>query len=735
MRHPPLRTILPLSSPPIESTPPPLQQGSTPPPPHDTICDNRTMSVVHKEHHEKGAMDAGISPIVSSADQATIPGLTSLVFLSTATTSVRHHEQQPWMLHHVLCIDALEQASTKIIPTCCLPSHSFWHRVVRHVLGCLRDHKIVPWVQSWFCTRHPRNLVTGQSYRGINSILLYAYQTNTQCHEPYYATYLQIREEQGKLKCGSQSIHLMNYVPRMHRRRRAVDRGSDTEEEHVDQPVMARKFFIVYNVALCAKGTTLCSKLRAAQNRDEPTPVMSTHLDESAVLMELLALYSLSQQTSPRSMTIATPRCTTTTSSTMSTTVSRNHGMTTHPGVIPDCLYDADTDKKTTSTHPVYARLCSFISLPKLLHQDDVNVASPPSLEFRPRYNTVTDTITIPPCDTFVHPSHYVWTLCYLLAHSTAHSHRCNRTFDSCCHDLCVLLEDAICATVASMLCHAMHVAPTDWHLPDRYLDVWEKLIRTNPRLMVQWMGRAHQAYDYLMHGKTLYDHENELREQIVTRKRRRTQKRKRTFSTMIMTRKRRKRQQEDTSNDLITPESCHGDTVEDNDVHTVKHDAIPTLGQQLPPHCNEQDVHALNNDTTCRRHAHDIADHSSVSKKDCTPSIQYGDAVKECHSTTKRYCLRDDDTHGTIAISESTVNSANDTCCNNKNDKMDSWMNTCSDQSSTEEESNNSTTTQEDSSSNDDDEDTDHGENSSSGDDDDIVSRFRRYRSRQKKQ
>lgn len=161
---------------------------------------------------------------------------------------------------------------------------AFWERLMDHVFECLQSvHRpIVPWIQAWFATRRPINLFTRQPYHGINVILLYAYQMATQCHEPYYATFDQIRQE-GKIKCGSRGIPLVRYIPmscsvqhdplpsftRMSSSSFRYDTGNNNNNDINTQKVQfMRKTFHVYNVAQCAaaRSKTLCNRLHRAQN-------------------------------------------------------------------------------------------------------------------------------------------------------------------------------------------------------------------------------------------------------------------------------------------------------------------------------------------------------------------------------------------------------------------------------------------------------------------------------------
>ena len=56
----------------------------------------------------------------------------------------------------------------------------------------------VPWRQPWANVGHPRNLVTGHEYRGVNVFMLSAASYST----PYWLTYRQAQAKDGHVRKG-----------------------------------------------------------------------------------------------------------------------------------------------------------------------------------------------------------------------------------------------------------------------------------------------------------------------------------------------------------------------------------------------------------------------------------------------------------------------------------------------------------------------------------------------------
>ena len=69
-----------------------------------------------------------------------------------------------------------------------------YQRITAHILGQL-ERGTIPWRKPWGCGEagHPRNLISGHRYRGINVFLL-----SCATHDsPYWLTYRQAKEPGG----------------------------------------------------------------------------------------------------------------------------------------------------------------------------------------------------------------------------------------------------------------------------------------------------------------------------------------------------------------------------------------------------------------------------------------------------------------------------------------------------------------------------------------------------------
>jgi antirestriction protein ArdC len=126
-----------------------------------------------------------------------------------------------------------------------------------------------PWRRPWRTLRAagaatiPQNAVTGRSYRGVNTCLLWIRQDA----DMRYMTYRQAAELGGHVRKGERGTQIVFWQPRKYTRR-----DESGEEETRDSLLM--KVYTVFNLAQC-EGITLPGKAAADPEPLAPPPAMA----------------------------------------------------------------------------------------------------------------------------------------------------------------------------------------------------------------------------------------------------------------------------------------------------------------------------------------------------------------------------------------------------------------------------------------------------------------------------
>jgi antirestriction protein ArdC len=105
------------------------------------------------------------------------------------------------------------------------------------------EQKIIPWRQPWTDAGIPRNLITKNAYRGINTWLLASagYEKN------FFLSFKQVQELGAKVKRGEKSemVVFWKTVPK-----EEADKESENNDESTKQKVVLR-YYSVFNVSQC----------------------------------------------------------------------------------------------------------------------------------------------------------------------------------------------------------------------------------------------------------------------------------------------------------------------------------------------------------------------------------------------------------------------------------------------------------------------------------------------------
>ncbi len=105
-------------------------------------------------------------------------------------------------------------------------------RIIKHL-----EEGVIPWRQPWTNSGHPKNLISGKPYRGINVMLL----ASLHYAQNHFLTFKQIKDLGGKVKQGEKSCPVIfwNWQEK-------IDRAS---QEKVQVPFL--KYYNVFNITQC----------------------------------------------------------------------------------------------------------------------------------------------------------------------------------------------------------------------------------------------------------------------------------------------------------------------------------------------------------------------------------------------------------------------------------------------------------------------------------------------------
>lgn len=170
----------------------------------------------------------------------------------------------------------------KGISFACSKDQKIWSLLLENVFICL-DKGICPWIDGWFKAKSnhtdlpPTNLISGKSYTGISVLLLNAWQIANQYQDPYYATYSQIKSQNGKLKQNCTPIKICCFFPQVNGSK--IDPPEEQDGEGGEEPIQylsfGKKIINLYNVGFHCKGKDL-NQLLIKQHQKDGKNVDST---------------------------------------------------------------------------------------------------------------------------------------------------------------------------------------------------------------------------------------------------------------------------------------------------------------------------------------------------------------------------------------------------------------------------------------------------------------------------
>ena len=115
-------------------------------------------------------------------------------------------------------------------------------------------------------------------------------------------------------------------------------------------------------------------------------------------------------------------------------------------------------------------------------------------------YRPSTDSISLPPFETFDNPEAYYATALHELSHWTGHGSRLNRDLKGFGTNREDYSREEIIAELSSVfVCAALGITPPDMGQHAAYIDCWVKALKADPRYIFSAASKAQAAADYLM--------------------------------------------------------------------------------------------------------------------------------------------------------------------------------------------------------------------------------------------
>ena len=126
---------------------------------------------------------------------------------------------------------------------------------------------------------------------------------------------------------------------------------------------------------------------------------------------------------------------------------------------------------------------------------------NPPSVRHQPGgafYMPATDTITLPPVESFHEVEGYYATRFHETVHSTGHASRLDRELAARSHEEAYSREELIAELGAAMLCGIAGIAPARLEQSAAYIASWLRALRDDKRMVVSASQQAQRAVDYI---------------------------------------------------------------------------------------------------------------------------------------------------------------------------------------------------------------------------------------------
>jgi antirestriction protein ArdC len=144
-------------------------------------------------------------------------------------------------------------------------------RVTERVIKML-ESGVVPWWKTWKPSGQARNFVSGNVYRGINSVVLNALDYEV----PYYLTYLQVKSLGGKLVNGAESYPVVYYQVTGEA---GANQQGDTQDEVAGQDEAGqRRWFLRYHNVFNIADTTGIPYEASEHNQTRHASIQSCEL-------------------------------------------------------------------------------------------------------------------------------------------------------------------------------------------------------------------------------------------------------------------------------------------------------------------------------------------------------------------------------------------------------------------------------------------------------------------------
>ncbi|MGH2984020.1 MAG: ArdC family protein [Solirubrobacterales bacterium] len=127
---------------------------------------------------------------------------------------------------------------------------------------------------------------------------------------------------------------------------------------------------------------------------------------------------------------------------------------------------------------------------------------SPPIVEHRPGgafYIAASDTITLPPRESFYEVEGYYATRFHEAVHSTGHRSRLDRELAPKSDEQAYSREELIAELGAAMLCGTAGIAPQRLEQSAAYIGSWLRALRDDKRMVVSASQHAQRAVDYVL--------------------------------------------------------------------------------------------------------------------------------------------------------------------------------------------------------------------------------------------
>ena len=136
----------------------------------------------------------------------------------------------------------------------------------------------------------------------------------------------------------------------------------------------------------------------------------------------------------------------------------------------------------------------------------------PPRIEEGGRacYSSLTDTVTVPALSRYDVKEEYYSTLFHELAHSTGAKHRLDRELGNVFGTHKYSFEELVAEMTAAFLCGKAGIDAATLDNSAAYLAHWHKVLKSEPKWIVQAASKAAKAADYIQNVKRSEEKESE---------------------------------------------------------------------------------------------------------------------------------------------------------------------------------------------------------------------------------